>query len=123
MSSQCGCPVDCKFCVTGTMGLKRQLTTSEIVGQVLLANHLGFKISNLVFMGMGEPLLNYEPVMQAIDLMNREETFYISKRKITVSTAGYLPGIKRLMKDQRFLSLGVFGGTSGLGEASEDDAD
>lgn len=105
VSSQCGCPVDCKFCLTGVVGFKRNLEVHEIVSQVLLAERLGYPITNLVFMGMGEPLLNYENVFKAIDIINAEYAFHISKRNVTVSTSGYMAGIKRLIQDKRFINL------------------
>ncbi len=105
VSSQCGCPVDCKFCLTGVVGFKRNLEVHEIVSQVLLANRRGFPITNVVFMGMGEPLLNYDNVFKAIDMINSETGFHLSKRNITVSTSGYLAGIKRLIADERHINL------------------
>jgi len=105
VSSQAGCPVDCKFCLTGVVGFKRNLDASEIVGQILAANQDGHGISHLVFMGMGEPLLNYENVFKAIDILNHEKGFMISKRKMTLSTSGYLHGIKRLIEDNRPINL------------------
>ncbi|MEK9657171.1 MAG: 23S rRNA (adenine(2503)-C(2))-methyltransferase RlmN [bacterium] len=105
VSSQCGCPLDCKFCVTGIVGFKRQLTKEEIIAQVLVANNIGYPITNIVFMGMGEPLLNYDQVLPAIHAISAEWGLNISKRKITVSTAGYQPGIKRLMKENEVLNI------------------
>ncbi|NBV83494.1 23S rRNA (adenine(2503)-C(2))-methyltransferase RlmN [bacterium] len=105
VSSQCGCPVDCKFCLTGVVGFKRNLEVHEIVSQVLVAHQRGFPITNLVFMGMGEPLLNYDNVFKAIDIINSETGFHISKRNVTVSTSGYLAGIKRLIADSRYINL------------------
>ena len=105
ISSQCGCPVDCKFCLTGVVGFKRQLTAAEIVKQVVYAYSIGSPITNIVFMGMGEPLLNYEPVFLAIDLLTHEKTYNMSKRNITVSTSGYIKGVERLMKDERYVNL------------------
>ena len=105
ISSQVGCPVDCKFCLTGVMGFKRQLTASEIIAQVALAFSMGHPISNIVFMGMGEPLLNYKAVFQAIEHLCSEDTYNMSKRKITVSTSGYIQGINQLIKDENYISL------------------
>ncbi len=105
VSSQCGCPVDCKFCLTGVVGFKRNLEPYEIIGQVLIAQQAGYPITNLVFMGMGEPLLNYDNVFAAIDQINSPDGFHISKRNITVSTSGYLAGIKRLISEERFINL------------------
>lgn len=70
VSSQCGCPAGCTFCLTGYVGFKRQLTQAEIVGQVYLAESLGYPITNLVFMGMGEPMLNYDTLFSSIDWLN-----------------------------------------------------
>ena len=105
VSSQCGCPAGCTFCLTGYVGFKRQLTQSEIVGQVYLAESLGYSISNLVFMGMGEPMLNFDTLFSAIDWLNHPKGFGIGKRHITISTVGYLAGIRRLIKEERFVNL------------------
>ncbi|MBI5345651.1 MAG: 23S rRNA (adenine(2503)-C(2))-methyltransferase RlmN [Chlamydiae bacterium] len=88
VSSQVGCPVKCCFCASGKKGLLRNLTTSEIVEQVLLILQKEEKISNIVFMGMGEPLENFDAVVKAIKLFNQEEAFNISQRRITLSTSG-----------------------------------
>ncbi|MCG3194483.1 MAG: Dual-specificity RNA methyltransferase RlmN [Thermoanaerobaculia bacterium] len=95
VSSQSGCAVDCKFCVTGRMGGGRNLTAGEIIGQYLaISREKGFgpREANVVFMGMGEPLLNVEAVNQALDLLFRE----VSPRRVTVSTSGIVPGIEAL---------------------------
>jgi len=105
ISSQCGCAVDCKFCLTGVVGFKRNLTVAEIVKQVVYCFSIGYPIKNIVFMGMGEPLMNYENVMAAIDYLTAKQTYDLSVRAITVSTAGYMAGLKRLIKDERFLNL------------------
>lgn len=105
VSSQAGCPVDCKFCLTGVVGFKRNLEPHEIVGQILAANQEGHPISHLVFMGMGEPLLNFDNVFKAIKILNAEEGFNISKRKMTVSTSGYLQGIERLIREKIYINL------------------
>ncbi len=105
VSSQAGCPVDCKFCLTGVVGFKRNLLTHEIVGQIFKAKQDGHAISHLVFMGMGEPLLNYDALFEAIAILNAPYGFCISKRKMTVSTAGYLQGIKRLIEDKHYINL------------------
>lgn len=105
ISSQGGCPVDCKFCLTGVVGFKRNLKAHEIVAQLHYVMQQGHEISNLVFMGMGEPLLNYENVFKAIDIITSPWGFGIGKRHITVSTSGYLAGIKRLIADRRFINL------------------
>jgi 23S rRNA (adenine2503-C2)-methyltransferase len=103
VSSQVGCPLDCSFCATAKQGFSRNLTAAEIVGQLWIAaralgqtkgeHHI---ISNVVFMGMGEPLLNFESVLSAIDLMLDDNAYGLSRRRVTVSTAGLVPGIDRL---------------------------
>ena len=94
ISSQIGCAVDCKFCATGQMGFKRNLTTGEILEQILnVSDKYQSRISNIVFMGMGEPFLNYDNVNKAATIMNSSHAFEISTRKITISTSGILPRI------------------------------
>ena len=106
VSSQVGCPLDCKFCSTAQQGFNRNLTTGEIIGQVWIANKaLGYFgsekriITNIVFMGMGEPLLNYDNVLQSINLLTDDLGFGLARRRVTVSTSGIIPGIDRLQKD------------------------
>jgi len=103
ISSQVGCALDCSFCSTARQGFSRNLSVTEILSQVWLANRLlseekkaGRKITNVVFMGMGEPLLNYENVMKAIDVLLDDFAYGLSKRRVTVSTAGVVPAIDRL---------------------------
>lgn len=104
LSSQVGCAVDCKFCVTGFNGFFRQMRVDEIVDQVLFARrHLlteqpGSNYRNLVYMGMGEPLLNTENVLQSIRLLVDNEGVNLSPRRITVSTSGILPGMEDLAR-------------------------
>jgi 23S rRNA (adenine2503-C2)-methyltransferase len=120
ISSQVGCPVNCTFCVTGKLGFKRNLTRDEMVSQVLFANNyikkkFGkqedgslYSVRNIVFMGMGEPLLNYDNVKKAIEIMLRQEAgFSLSRRHITISTAGIIPGIKQLVKDEIPVKLAI----------------
>lgn len=111
VSSQVGCPMGCLFCATGKMGFKRNLTAEEIVEQVLLwARQLkaeGERVTNLVFMGMGEPFLNYENVMAAIKLMNNKNTFNIGARHISISTIGTSDGIKKLTKEEMQINLAL----------------
>ena len=101
VSSQVGCMLDCTFCSTGKQGFNGNLSTAEIIGQVVIANRLlaevGESVTNVVFMGMGEPLLNFEPVMAAADLMMDDFAFGLSKRRVTVSTAGVVPAIQQMM--------------------------
>jgi len=101
VSSQAGCALGCKFCATGAMGPGRDLTTREIADQALLAADVAreaeARVSNVVFMGMGEPLQNTEAVFGAIREMHSPEGLGISARQIAVSTAGWVPGIDELM--------------------------
>ena len=95
LSSQVGCPMDCKFCATGKEGLKRSLNASEILDQILfIENEMNRKVTNIVFMGMGEPLLNIDDLLLSIRSIN--EDFQISQRKITVSTVGVPKMINKL---------------------------
>jgi 23S rRNA (adenine2503-C2)-methyltransferase len=97
VSSQIGCPWGCSFCHTGAMGFIRDLTTAEIVGQVHAArNMLGANVRNVVFMGMGEPLDNFDNVVAAIRTLHEDREHQIPRRRITVSTAGRCEGIRRL---------------------------
>lgn len=103
ISSQVGCALDCSFCSTGRQGFNRNLSTAEIISQVSLATQLideekkaGRKITNLVFMGMGEPLLNFDNVIRAISILMDDFAYGLSKRRITVSTAGVIPAMDRL---------------------------
>jgi len=103
ISSQIGCPLACVFCLTGRMGLVRNLSPGEIAGQVALlaADHgLAANTYNLVFMGMGEPLHNYENVMTAFRLLTDPRGFGIAPRHITLSTAGVVPGIRKLAAEE-----------------------
>lgn len=102
LSSQVGCPLDCRFCMTGTMGLVRNLTAGEIVGQVAAVArdaNLDPTTARLVFMGMGEPLANYDAVMSAFRILVDPKGFAIPPRRITLSTAGLIPGIERLAQE------------------------
>jgi 23S rRNA (adenine2503-C2)-methyltransferase len=103
VSSQVGCALNCTFCSTGAQGFSRNLSTAEIIGQVWqAARALGHerngrrRITNVVMMGMGEPLLNFEPVVGALSLMRDDLGFGLASRRVTVSTAGLVPGIDRL---------------------------
>lgn len=106
ISSQVGCSLDCSFCFTARQGFNRNLTTGEIIGQVWLARKLlaeqgidGRAITNVVMMGMGEPLLNYKNLVPALRLMTDDYAYGLSKRRVTVSTAGVVPAINRLRED------------------------
>ena len=102
VSSQVGCMLDCTFCSTGKQGFNGNLSTGEIIGQVWLANAMlaerGESVTNVVLMGMGEPLLNFDAVLAATELMMDDLAFGISKRRVTISTAGVVPGIYDLAK-------------------------
>jgi 23S rRNA (adenine2503-C2)-methyltransferase len=106
ISSQVGCAMDCTFCSTAQQGFNRNLTTAEIVGQVWLANkELGYQhggdrvITNIVFMGMGEPLANYRNVVPATEILLDDLGFDISRRRVTVSTSGLVPQMLRLAEE------------------------
>jgi 23S rRNA (adenine2503-C2)-methyltransferase len=103
ISSQVGCAMDCSFCATGKQGFNRNLSAADIVGQVWLANRdLGYRpdgdriVTNVVFMGMGEPLANYRNVVPAIQVLLDDFGFNISRRRVTVSTSGLVPQMDRL---------------------------
>ncbi|MFZ1518518.1 MAG: 23S rRNA (adenine(2503)-C(2))-methyltransferase RlmN [Ignavibacteriaceae bacterium] len=98
ISTQVGCPLDCQFCATGLMGYKRNLSSGEMLDQFLMASRdFGKnKISNIVYMGMGEPLLNYANTLKTLQIFAEEKTKDISLRRITVSTAGIAPKIVEL---------------------------
>ena len=103
VSSQVGCSLNCSFCSTAQQGFNRNLTTAEIIGQLLVAYHaLGDtpkgerRISNVVLMGMGEPLLNFDNVVQAMNIMTDDFAYGLSKRRVTLSTAGMVPMFDRL---------------------------
>jgi 23S rRNA (adenine2503-C2)-methyltransferase len=106
VSSQVGCAVDCSFCATGKEGFSRNLTLDEIIGQVwVAANSFGIprqgsdrNVTNVVMMGMGEPLHNFDPVVKAMDLMMDDNAYGLSKRKVTLSTSGLVPQIDKLSK-------------------------
>ena len=104
LSSQVGCPMDCKFCATGKEGLRRSLTSSEILDQILfIESEMNQKVSNIVFMGMGEPLLNIDELLLSIRSIN--EDFNISQRKVTVSTVA-IPKMIGKLSEMSFQILG-----------------
>jgi len=126
ISSQIGCPAGCIFCATGKMGIKRNLTAREIYEQVLYWSRIlkaewlaenpaekwvptnpphDARVRNIVFMGMGEPLFNYENAIEAIKFLNDPKKFGIGVRHITVSTVGIIPGIKKLMEEDIMVNL------------------
>ncbi len=97
ISTQAGCPLGCVFCATASLKLHRNLETAEIVAQILATEHIvGERITNVVFMGMGEPLLNYDAVVRALRLMTWGQQPLVAPRRITLSTAGIVPAIERL---------------------------
>ena len=109
VSSQAGCVLDCAFCSTGKQGFNRNLTTAEIIGQLWLANRLleGERpVTNVVMMGMGEPLLNLDNVLPALRLMLEDNAYGLSRRRVTVSTAGVVPHMDRL-RDECPVALAV----------------
>jgi len=114
ISSQAGCSLDCSFCATGKQGFNSDLTTAEIIGQLWLANReldtFGTKtprmVTNVVMMGMGEPLMNFENVMSAISLMMEDNCYGLSKRRVTISTSGVVPAMDRL-KEYTDASLAI----------------
>lgn len=109
LSTQVGCPLDCTFCATGKMGFTRNLTSGEIVDQVIYFqrqnNHPPLR--NLVFMGMGEPLLNYDNVVTAIRILSAADGPSISQRRMTVSTAGHIPGMRKLASEGLKVKLAI----------------
>lgn len=107
LSSQVGCAMGCSFCKTGTMGIIRNLEAGEIIEEFIQLEKLGEKISHVVFMGMGEPLANFQEVMRAITELHREDGLNISYRRITISTCGLVPGIKRLTEVNLPIKLAV----------------
>jgi 23S rRNA (adenine2503-C2)-methyltransferase len=112
VSSQVGCALHCTFCATGMQGFNRNLSVAEIIGQVWLARRLlerdgnADALTNVVLMGMGEPLLNFANVVTAMQLMIDDHAYGLSKRRITLSTAGVVPGIDRL-REQCHVNLAV----------------
>ena len=113
ISSQVGCALDCTFCSTARQGFNRNLSVGEIIGQLWLAKNLlqpdhqeNRVISNVVMMGMGEPLLNFENVVDAMDLMLDDNAYGLSKRRVTLSTSGVVPALDRL-RERIEVSLAV----------------
>jgi 23S rRNA (adenine2503-C2)-methyltransferase len=113
VSTQAGCALDCAFCSTGKQGFNRNLTTAEIIGQVWWANHeLGknsdgnWPITNVVLMGMGEPLLNFDNTVSALRLMLDDNAYGLSRRRVTVSTSGVVPAMDRL-RDECPVALAI----------------
>lgn len=111
ISTQAGCAMGCVFCATGQMGFRRNLTSGEIVEQVLhYARQLqpsGEQVTNVVVMGMGEPLHNYAATLQAIDRLNHSEGFNFGARRFTISTVGLVPAIRRFAAENRQVNLAI----------------
>ncbi len=110
VSTQVGCSLGCEFCATGDMGFKRNLTAGEIISQVLYFSRKlpsDERIDNVVFMGMGEPFLNYGETLKALRLLNNEKYFNIGARNMSVSTAGIVPGIKLFAEENIQVNLAI----------------
>ncbi len=119
VSSQIGCPLNCAFCATGQFGFERNLTAEEIVEQVVFwerylkketsknPNAVVEKVDNIVFMGMGEPFLNYAEFIKAVKFLNNPETLNIGARRLSVSTSGVVEGIKRLSGEKLQVNLAI----------------
>ena len=111
ISTQSGCAMGCTFCATGQMGLRRNLTSGEIVEQVLFyARKLaarGERVTNIVLMGMGEPFHNYDATLAAIDRLNHPEGMKLGARRFTISTVGLIPGIERFTRERRQVNLAI----------------
>ncbi|MDP1538807.1 MAG: 23S rRNA (adenine(2503)-C(2))-methyltransferase RlmN [bacterium] len=111
VSSQVGCAMNCQFCATGQQGFKRNLSSSEIVEQILFFARLlkkdKEKITNVVFMGMGEPLLNYANILEAIKILNNKDGFNLGSRHISISTCGVTEGIKKLSEEKLQVNLAI----------------
>ena len=110
VSTQVGCGFGCAFCYTGTMGLERNLSAGEIVGQVMAAREglgEGVRITHIVYMGMGEPLANYTATVKSLRLLTDPQAFAFAPRRITVSTVGLVSGIERLAKENLRVNLAV----------------
>ncbi|MBI2830894.1 MAG: 23S rRNA (adenine(2503)-C(2))-methyltransferase RlmN [Chloroflexi bacterium] len=119
ISTQVGCPVGCPFCATGQQGFERNLTPGEIIDQVLYfarrmkdrgngaKNKRDNSITNVVFMGMGEPLANYDALLQAIEMLNSPDGLGLGARRMTISTSGLVPGIERLSREKLQVGLAV----------------
>jgi 23S rRNA (adenine2503-C2)-methyltransferase len=105
-----GCALGCRFCLTGKTGWRRDLTISEILNQILAVRETlkdGTSITNIVLMGMGEPLANYSHTLHAIELMTNPDAFKFSSRRVTLSTVGLLPELERLSKEKISFRLAI----------------
>ena len=112
VSTQVGCPIGCPFCATGQQGFERNLTPGEIIDQALyfarrLRDEDGSAVDNIVFMGMGEPFLNFDAIWQAVETLNSPDGFGLGARQMTISTAGIVPGIRQLAHEGLQVGLAV----------------
>jgi 23S rRNA (adenine2503-C2)-methyltransferase len=111
ISSQAGCAIGCKFCATGQMGYQRNLSSGEIVAQVIYyagkLNAQNEAVTNVVLMGMGEPFLNYDNTLEAVDRLNDPTGFNLGARRFTISTVGIIPGIHRFSEEKRQVNLAI----------------
>jgi 23S rRNA (adenine2503-C2)-methyltransferase len=111
VSTQVGCAMNCRFCATGRSGFRRDLNAGEIVAQVLatarILHHEGQRLTNIVYMGMGEPLANYDATLQSIRILNDSRGFSLGARSFTISTVGLIPEIKRLATEPLQINLAV----------------
>jgi 23S rRNA (adenine2503-C2)-methyltransferase len=111
ISTQAGCAMGCVFCATGQMGFKRHLSSGEIVAQVMyyakILNEVNESVTNIVFMGMGEPFHNYDNTMAAIDRLNHPSGFNFGARRFTISTVGLVPQIRRFADEKRQINLAI----------------
>ena len=111
ISSQVGCGMGCDFCATGNMGFIRNLSRGEIIEQVIKTaadlGQSGKKLTNVVFMGMGEPFHNYQPVMEAVRILNDSRGFGMGTRRFTISTVGLIPEIKRFTEENTQINLAI----------------
>ena len=108
ISSQIGCSVDCDFCATGKMGIIRNLNCGEIIQQlIIIKQNRNIPITNIVFMGMGEPFLNYSNVIKSCKILNDPNGFNLSSKRITISTSGILPKIKQFIDEKHKYKLAI----------------
>jgi len=111
ISSQSGCPIGCVFCATGQMGFFRNLSTGELIEQVLVFSRklkmVPSHLTNIVVMGMGEPFLNYENTLKSISILNQSNGYKMGERRFTISTVGIIPGIERFTSEKRQINLAV----------------
>ncbi len=108
LSSQVGCALNCSFCATGKMGFQRNLSAGEIIDQLLAIQRiLKVEVTNIVIMGMGEPFLNYDELIKACEIISHDKGAAIGKRKITISTSGIVPGIKRFADEGQRYKLAI----------------